>query len=120
MEPTVTRQPVVLTAEAIASLPVEALGAIEGVSHRVLWRDDISMAGVLTVQAGHHLGAHSHRRHHHHVWVLDGHATILGTDVGPGAYVHIPSGVLHDVDATASGGCTVFYLYLRPAEPADA
>ena len=31
------------------------------------------------------------------------------------AYVHIPSGVDHDIDATSSDGCTVYYLYIRPA-----
>jgi hypothetical protein len=47
--------------------------------------------------------------------VLDGKATILGTELGAGSYVHIPYGVLHDIDATATGGCTVFYLYLAYA-----
>jgi len=74
------------------------------------------MAGVLTVEAGHHLGTHSHLLNHHHIWVLDGHAKILDDDLGPGAYVHIPSGVNHDIDATSSDGCTVFYLYIRPSE----
>ena len=111
----ITPQPIVLTAAAISNLPSEPLGSLEGVTHRVLWRDDTSMAGVLTVAAGHHLGAHAHRRNHHHIWVLDGHATTLGADVGPGSYVHIPSGVTHDIDASSTGGCTVFYLYIRPS-----
>jgi quercetin dioxygenase-like cupin family protein len=46
--------------------------------------------------------------------VLEGHAVILDTEVGPGSYVYVPGGVDHDIDATASEGCTVFYLYLRP------
>ena len=116
MEPTTTRQPVVLTSEAIAVLPSVPLGPLEGVTHRVLWRNDASMAGVLTVEPGRHLGAHTHRANHHHMWVLDGRATILGTELGPGSYVHIPSGVEHDIDAARTDGCTVFYLYLRQAE----
>jgi hypothetical protein len=28
--------------------------------------------------------------------------------------VHIPSGIEHDIDATNTGGCTLFYLYARP------
>ena len=51
------------------------------------------MAGVLTVEAGRRLGAHAHRVNHHHLWVLNGRATILGTELGPGSYVDIPSGV---------------------------
>ena len=103
----------VLTADAVAALPLEPLGHLEGVRHRVLWRDGTSMAGVLTVAGGHHLGRHSHRANHHHLWVLDGRATVLGTELGPGGYAHIPSSVDHDIDATGSDGCTVFYLYER-------
>lgn len=116
MEPTTTPTPIVLTPEAIEALPLTPLGTLEGVVHRVLWRNESSMAGVLTVEAGHQLGAHAHRVNHHHLWVLDGRATILGTGLGPGSYVHIPSGVEHDIDALATGGCTVFYLYMRHAD----
>jgi quercetin dioxygenase-like cupin family protein len=108
--------PVVLSANAIDQLEPVPLGVPGGgVTHRVLWRNDTSMAGVLTVAAGHRLGAHAHRVNHHHMWVIDGHATVLDADVGPGSYVHVPSGVVHDIDATTTGGCTVFYLYLEPA-----
>lgn len=110
--PTIAR-PTVLTPENIHDLPAERLGQLAGVSHRVLWRDATSMAGVLTVLAGHRLGPHTHRVNHHHLWVLDGHASILGNRLGPGSYVHIPSGIEHDIDATSTGGCTVFYLYIR-------
>ena len=115
MNPTTTNASTALTAEIISALPVEPLGHLDGVSHRVLWRDDTSIAGVLTIDGGHRLGRHSHRVNHHHLWVLDGCATILGQEMGAGGYAHIPSGVDHDIDATGSAGCTVFYLYLQPA-----
>jgi hypothetical protein len=114
MEPT-TARPTVLTPDAIDELAFEPLGPMPGVMHKVLWRDGTSMAGVLEVERGHHLGAHSHRVNHHHMWVLDGFARVLGMELGPGSYVHIPSGVEHDIDASVTTGCTVFYLYLRPA-----
>ena len=103
----------VLTPEAVRALPVERLGSLEGVTHRVLWRTDESMAGVMTIEGGHRLGAHAHRENHHHMWILDGAAIILGTAVTPGAYVHLPAGVDHDNDATATDGCTLYYLYLH-------
>jgi quercetin dioxygenase-like cupin family protein len=106
----------VLTAEAIERLPQRPLGRVEGVTHRVLWTGATSMAGVMTVAAGHRLGAHTHRTHHHHVWVLDGHAELLGETVGPGSYAHVPAGVEHDLDATRTEGCTFFYLYLKPGD----
>ncbi len=115
METATTPQPVVLSAEAIAALPITAFGPLPGVTHRELWRTDTSMAGILTVEPGHHLGRHTHRANHHHMWVLEGRAVILGTEVGPGTYVHIPSGVQHDIEAATTDGCTVFYLYLRHA-----
>jgi len=114
MEPPTTTKPIVLTAEAIAAIASQPLGTLDGVTHRALWHSDTSMAGVLTVEGGHRLGTHAHRRNHHHMWVIGGHAVVLGTEVGPGSYVHVPSGVDHDIDARATEGCTVFYLYLAP------
>ena len=104
-----------LTPELIAALPPTPLGALEGVVHRVLWRNETSMAGVLTIESGQRLGPHAHRVNHHHLWVIEGRATVLGTELGQGSYVHIPSGVEHDIDASSTEGCTVFYLYLRHA-----
>lgn len=114
MEPTTTSEPIVLAPQAIQAIVPIPLGDSAGVTHRVLWRNGHSMAGVLSVEAGHRLGRHAHRLNSHHMWVLEGHARVLDTEVGPGHYVHIPSGVDHDIDATASEGCTVYYLYLHP------
>ena len=58
--------------------------------------------------------ASTHIVNHHHIWVLKGRATILGDELGPGLYVHVPRGVAHDIDATKTDGCTVFYLYAHP------
>jgi quercetin dioxygenase-like cupin family protein len=105
--------PVVLTPEAVQAFPQQPLGHLPGISRRVLWHDGESEAGVLEIESGHNLGAHTHRASHHHFWVLSGRAEVLGTELGPGSYVHIPDGVEHDVDATLTEGCSVFYLYLR-------
>lgn len=113
MDVTAQARATLASAGRIATLPAEPLGDLPGVTHRVLWQDGTSMAGVLTIAAGHRLGTHTHRRHHHHMWLLDGRARILGEDLGPGSYTHIPSGVAHDIDATDTGGCRVFYLYVR-------
>jgi quercetin dioxygenase-like cupin family protein len=112
METTTIPQPVILPADAVAALPSQPLGSLGGVTHRVLWQTPTSMAGVMTIDKGHRLGPHTHRANHHHVWVMEGAASILGSELGPGSYVHIPSGVEHDIDATATDGVTVLYLYL--------
>lgn len=114
MEATTKTSPTVLTAPDVDSVPVEPLGHVDGVAHRVLWQTGDAIAGLMTVAAGRRLGKHAHRINHHHVWVVDGHATVLGRLLGPGSYVHIPAGVAHDVDATETDGCTVFYLYAPP------
>ena len=109
--------PVVLTAEAIRAIPAIPLNdSIAGVTHRMLWQTETSMAGVMTVRAGHHLGTHAHRLNHHHIWVVEGEVEIVGTPLVPGSYVHIPRGVEHDLDARETAGGTVFYLYLRPPD----
>lgn len=101
----------VLNHEAIADLPVAPIGGLDGVERKIFWRGESTEAGVLVVFPGHHLGAHTHRSNHHHLWVLDGSATILGTEVGSGSFVHVPSGVEHDIDARQTNGCAVFYVY---------
>jgi mannose-6-phosphate isomerase-like protein (cupin superfamily) len=106
-------QPVVLPADGVAALPETDLPGVPGVTHRVLWRDATSMAGVLRVPSGGHLGAHAHRENHHHLWVLEGTASVLGNLLGPGSYAHVPAGVEHDIEAAGSGPCTVYYLYIR-------
>ena len=104
--------PVVLAASAVAELPSTPLGPQPGVSQQVLWEAGASMAGVLTIDRGCRLGRHSHHTNHHHIWVLSGHAVILGAELGAGSYVHIPSGVEHDIDASATEGCSVDDLSL--------
>lgn len=112
MEPPTTLGPTVLSAAAVAALPSQPLGSLAGVTHRVIWRDGTSTAGVMTIEAGHRLGDHAHRTNSHHLWFVEGSARILGEIVGPGGYVHVPAGVTHDIDATGTAGCTVYYLYL--------
>jgi mannose-6-phosphate isomerase-like protein (cupin superfamily) len=117
MNPTMPQStdPLVLTAEdiaALASLPLD--DSIQGVTHRILWRSDTAIAGVMVISPGHHLGLHAHRVNQHHMWIIDGSAEIMGTIVGPGGYVHVPAQVEHDLDTRATAGCTLFYLYQQP------
>jgi quercetin dioxygenase-like cupin family protein len=107
-------EPTVMSAGAVGALAATSFGGLDGVSHKVLWQAGSSMAGLLVIAGGHHLGQHAHRRNQHHLWVVDGHAVILGTTLGPGGYAHIPSGIEHDIDARATEGCRVFYLYEAP------
>ena len=73
------------------------VGTVEGVERKILWRSDTAEAGVLLVLPGHHLGARTHRVNQHH----------------PRSFVHVASGVEHDIDARQTEGCTVFYVTPR-------
>ena len=109
-----SRQPTVLEPDAVAEIVGEPLGSLPGVTNAVLNDDGTSITGILTVEKGHRLGRHQHRHHVHHMWVLDGEARIAERLLGPRSYVHIPVGVEHDIDATATDGVTVYYSYVRP------
>jgi len=116
MDATTTPVSTVFTGPEVDRIPAVPLGPNPGVTHRVLWQDGTSMAGVLTVGAGCRLGTHTHRVNDHHIWVLEGHAFVLGREIGPGSYAYEPSGVEHDIDASGTEGCTVFYLYVHQAD----
>ena len=105
----------VMSPEQIAALPKKQLGEAVGVVNAVLWTDGTSTIGILSVAAGARLGRHTHRTHHHHMWVLDGEAVIADQQVGASSYVHVPPKIEHDIDATETGGVTVYYSYALPA-----
>ena len=109
-----TDRAIVLTGSEVSAVPHQPLGTAEGVTSCLLWTDGTSSSGVLTVEAGRRLGSHAHRTHVHHMWVLDGEAVVMGKRVGPRSYIHIPPGVDHDIDATDTTGCTMYYSYLLP------
>jgi mannose-6-phosphate isomerase-like protein (cupin superfamily) len=97
-------------ADALAWHP---LAPYEGVDYKLLWRSGKSVAGLMRIAPGRAVTPHAHVRSHHHMWVIDGTAEMLGERVGPGTYVHVPAGVEHGIRAVGEGGSTVLYLYLR-------
>lgn len=104
--------------DAMAWHPLEEF---DRVSYKLLWRSGKSVAGLMRVAPGGSVPRHTHRRSHHHLWVIDGTAEMLGERVGPGTYVHVPAGVEHGIDDPGEQGCTLFYLYLRESDAqADA
>jgi quercetin dioxygenase-like cupin family protein len=106
--------PTVMSHEQVTALPRKQLGKAVGVDNAVLWTDGTSITGILSLTAGARLGRHTHRTHHHHMWVLDGEAMIADRLLGTGSYIHIPPRIEHDIDATDTGGVTVYYSYALP------
>ena len=108
--PSIESKPEIFTARQVDSLPAQQLGHLSGIENRLLFSDGKQMAGILTIAKGHALGAHTHRDKQHHLLVLDGEADVLGKRVGNGAYVHIPPGFEHNIDATETEGCDLLPL----------
>lgn len=108
-------EPVVLDAAAIGPVGVEQLSGMGQTRSKLLWRAGDSIAGVMEVDPHGELPTHVHRDAHHHVSVLSGRCRILGSELGPGAYVHIPAGVDHGVTGVGADGCRFFYRYLEVA-----
>lgn len=100
--------------ESLAWHPLEPFA---GVEYKLLWRSGKSVAGLMRIAPGGELAPHAHVRSHHHLWVIDGTAEMLGEKVGPGTYAHVPAGVEHGIEHVGEAGCTLLYLYLRD-EPA--
>jgi mannose-6-phosphate isomerase-like protein (cupin superfamily) len=101
--------------DALAWHPLESF---DGVDYKLLWRSGKSVAGLMRILQGGTVTPHAHVRSHHHMWVVDGSADMLGERVGPGTYLHVPAGVEHGIRDVGEGGCIVLYLYLRE-ESAD-
>ncbi len=110
-DPQLATQLTIVTPAGLDRLPGQGLGSIPGVSVHDIWHSATCRAGVLRIHAGYHLGEHTHQAHHHHMWITEGAADIGHRRLTPGTYVHVPAGVAHDVDATGTDGCTLFFLY---------
>jgi quercetin dioxygenase-like cupin family protein len=83
-----------------------------GVTSVQLWSEGRSNAGRMHLEPQAALSEHTHRRHAHHVWVVDGLVEILGRQLARGSYAYVPPGQPHDM-AAGPAGATVFYLYLE-------
>jgi oxalate decarboxylase/phosphoglucose isomerase-like protein (cupin superfamily) len=105
--------PVLLDATAIEALEWLAFPDADGVQYKLLWRSGWSVAGIMRLDRGAVLAAHTHQGAHHHMWVLSGEAEMLGRTVTAGCYVHVPIGVEHGIAAVGPEGFSMLYLYLR-------
>jgi quercetin dioxygenase-like cupin family protein len=102
-------KPRLLDAVRIAQLPRAVVAA--GVVDVQLWSDGHSSAGKMRLDPHAQLTTHTHRRHCHHVWVVDGVVIAMGRTLTPGSYAYVPPGEPHDL-AGGPDGATVFYLHL--------
>jgi quercetin dioxygenase-like cupin family protein len=103
---------VIHTAAAVEALPWLAFDGLDDVQNKVLWELGDSHTGLMRLAEGGTIAPHRHHTGHHHVWVIEGHCSVLGTTIGAGSYAHVPAGVDHEIAGVGSEGCTLLYLYL--------
>lgn len=105
----------VLAATDVDAIGWEPLAEQTGVFSKVLWRSGDVAIGLIRVESGAEKAPHVHHGAHHHIWVVDGAATMVGQPLTAGSYVYIPPGVRHEVTDVGGQGVTFFYTY-RPVE----
>jgi oxalate decarboxylase/phosphoglucose isomerase-like protein (cupin superfamily) len=108
----------IVTRAASDALAWHPLEPFDRVDYKLLWRSGKSVAGIMRVEPGGSVSPHTHHRSHHHMWVVEGSAEMLGERVGPGTYLHVPAGVEHGISHAGDEGCTFLYLYLREPDAA--
>jgi quercetin dioxygenase-like cupin family protein len=90
--------------------PLQQVGT--GVTHKVLWQEERSLAGIMRIEPHGQVDWHAHRSAHHHIWVLEGAVDVAGRILGPGSYAHVPPRVEHCLGAVGSAPTTFLYTYL--------
>ena len=105
----------VATSTDIEAMPWQHQEGQPGLQYKVLWRSGDVVLGVMELAEGAENTEHTHYGAHHHILVLSGSCTMVGTELDAGSYIYIPPGVVHGVKDVGEGGCRLFYTY-RPVE----
>jgi mannose-6-phosphate isomerase-like protein (cupin superfamily) len=113
ISPHPTPAAILIDPATLEALPWHDLPGFDHVTYKLLWQSGRSVSGIMRIPPGAEVSSHAHQHAHHHVWVLDGSAMMLGSRFGPGSYLHIPATVEHSITDPGPTGCTILYLYLR-------
>jgi hypothetical protein len=104
----------VRNAAQTAQLPRTVIST--GVADVRLWSGGRSAAGERRLDPDAALATHSHRRHCHHLWIVDGVAMTMDRTLTRGSHAYVPPDRPHDL-AGGPEGATVFYLHLDTGPP---
>lgn len=98
-----------LLPEQVAELPWHPVEDWDGIEQKVLSAHLGVVVGLLRLRPGAHESDHAHGRVQHDAWVLAGEVQVGQQRLGPGSFVHVPSGVVHTLRDTGSG-CLLLYV----------
>ena len=76
---------VLATPDTIAGVPRRDVDGTPGATQRVLWADGTRVAGMMEFAADAVMAEHTHVDRGHHIWVVEGSATVCGERLDAGA-----------------------------------
>lgn len=103
----------VLDPAAIQWMPWQPVAGCPGVEEKELWSNAELVYALIHYEPGSHTPGHPHQVADHHIWVIEGRATIGGRPVVAGSYVHVPVAVEHPIRDVGPDGFTVLQLHHR-------
>lgn len=95
----------------IDQLPWQPVPGCPGVEDKELWRSGDLVHALIRYAPGSRTAGRPHRIADHHIWVLDGTATIGGRRVVAGTYLHVPPTTEHPIQDVGPEGCTLLQLH---------
>jgi hypothetical protein len=103
----------VLAPGEIDQLPWLPVPGCPGVEEKELWRSGDRVHAVIRYAPGSRTPGRPHWVADHHIWVLQGTATIGGRRVVAGSYLHVPPTMEHPIESLDPAGCTILQLHHR-------
>lgn len=85
----------ILDASQVRARAQQRVEGPAGVRRAILWEQGGSTAGLLWVDPDTRMDEHTHEQHCHHIWILEGTASVLGRDLEAGSYAFVAKGVPH-------------------------
>jgi ChrR-like protein with cupin domain len=102
-----------LSPSGIDRLPWLSVPGCPGVAEKELWRSGDLVHALIRFAPGSRTPGRPHLVADHHIWVIEGTATIGGRQVVAGSYVHVPPTMEHPIESTDPEGCTILQLHHR-------
>jgi quercetin dioxygenase-like cupin family protein len=102
-----------LDAAEIDAMPWVDVPGAPGVQEKTLWQLGGFAQALIKVRPGGVVPGTAHLAAHHHIWIVAGAATVAGRRMTAGSYLHVPPGVVHEINEVGLDGLTFLQMH-RP------